>query len=82
MKPINLNVTWRAVWYSRYLRGVELSWNTNARIERVYRHFRTGQLRVYASSSLDGDSISVNGEAAVTVWARGRFGKLYIGDPL
>ena len=76
---IDLALIWVANWYpfSRYERGMVVG--AQKVIDRIYRHKRTGQIRLYSVHDLEGVQLSVNGESAVTLRARGRFGKLYLG---
>ena len=73
-----IRVAWRSVWYSKYLRATILA--TTAPIDRIYKHSKSGQVRLYSSQDLDGRQIAVNDAAPVTLRSRGRFGKLYIGE--
>ena len=75
---IDVRVVWRSVWYSKYQRGTILA--SAAPIDRIYRHKKSGQIRLYSPQDLDGRQIAVNDAAPVTVRSRGRFGKLYIGE--
>ena len=76
---LDLIVTWRSTWYpfSRYERG-EIT-GERFGVNRIYRHKKTGQVRIYSDLNMDGRKIAVNGGPAVTMRPRGRFGKLYLG---
>lgn len=77
--PLSIRCSWSKIWYSPYLRG-EITYAPKQHgVERIYRHSRTGQIRIYSSSDWDGVGLSVNGAAAVIMRKRGRFGRLYIG---
>ena len=78
MSTIELKVVWRAVWYSRYLRGkITSEWSGG--VDKIYKHQGTRQIRVYSDSPLDGTQLKVNEMQPVTLRSRGRFGRLYIG---
>ena len=81
MEPtLEITCKWRSIWYSRYLRGVEIVDSENA-VRNVYRHRDSGQIRVYSRERgypLDGRIVSVNGKESIPVEARGRWGRLHI----
>ena len=76
---IQLSVTWKRIWYNpRYERG-QIQGDPHG-VNRIYRHRKSGQIRLYSDLRLEGAGVlSVNGEAPVTLTKRGRFGKLYLG---
>ena len=80
---ITLIVIWHrigypGIWFSRYERG-EIASGHTAGIDRIFRHKKSGQIRVYSDSNLDGTRVRVNGGNRVTLRPRGRHGKLYLG---
>ena len=75
---IQLSVTWKRIWYNpRYERGQIRG--DKMGVWKIYRHRKSGQVRIYAHLNLEGRQLSVNGEPLVTLRKRGRFGKLYLG---
>ena len=81
---INLTVHWQDQWQwwhrihpSAYAKGDIAELDTG--VTDIYRHKTSGRIRLYSDLWMDGHQVSVNGEAAVTLRQRGRFGKLYLG---
>ena len=79
---INLSVVWKRIWYNRiwfspYEHGKIAG--DKFGVSKIYRHKKSGQIRLYSNYDKDGVKLSVNGESAVTMKKRGRFGKLYLG---
>ena len=79
---LNLNVTWKriwynAIWFSLYER-VKIH-GQNMGINKIYRHKKSGQARIYCNIDFHGHRLSINGLPPVTMRRRGRFGKLYLG---
>ena len=54
---INITVSWRSVWYSKYLRGTIEGDGT---IDKIYKNSHTGQVRLYSDEDLDGERLSIN----------------------
>ena len=78
---MEVTVTWKSIWYSRYFRGVNLIASPDTpHIERIYRHGPTGQIRLYSDHDFDGKGLSVNGGERIIMRSRGRFGQLYIQE--
>ena len=85
---INLTVQWQDRWQwwhrihpSAYAKGVidDVSFGDTHDISEIYKHKKTGQIRIYSDLNMDGRTLAVNGEPLVTLRPRGRFGKLYLG---
>ena len=79
---IELTVIWHRIgypgmWFSRYERGE--SKGKASGVDKIYRHKKSGQVRVYSDRGLDGRKLRINGDRAGTLRPRGRFGKLYLG---
>ena len=69
--------TWQSWW--RYQAG-KIIRQTPAGIviDSIHRNAKTGQVRLYSPSALDGRPMAVNSDAPVTLRKRGRFGRLYL----
>ena len=67
-------------WWSRYLKGQVTA--CSFPIESIWKHKKSGQMRVYSTEDLDGRVLGVDGEPRVVLKARGRFGKLYLAFPI
>ena len=51
-------------------------------IEDLWRHVRTGQVRIYSDDDWEGRRVSFNGGPEMVMRARGRHGRLYLSvDP-
>ena len=81
---LNLTVTWQDRWQwwhkihpSGYAKG-QIAGPMHGVLE-IYRHKKSGQIRVYSDQALDGEKLAVNGDKPVTLRPVGRFGKLYLG---
>ena len=79
---LNLTVTWKRIWYNRFwwspyergeIRGQDIG------INKIYRHKKSGQVRLYSNIDFNGAKVRINGQPFVTMRKRGRFGKLYLG---
>ena len=81
-----IEVAWgRPTWSSwfRYQRGVWLNASVAGPwIEDLWRHVRTGQVRIYSDDDWEGRRVSFNGGPEMVMRARGRHGRLYLSvDP-
>ena len=85
---IALTVEWRDRWHwwhamypSAYAKGeiAEPRHRVTPVVAEIYRHKKSGQIRVYSDYNLDGRLLRVNGERRVTLRPRGRHGRLYLG---
>ena len=83
---LDLQVEWsKPTWYSwfRYQNGKIVRQSPDGvfdpRIDSIYRNAKTGQVRLYSLSLLDGIPMAVNSDAVVILKKRGRWGRLYIG---
>ena len=78
---MNVYVTWKPIWYSRYLRGTNI-WSRpeTPRVVQIYKRKKTGQIRLYSDYDFDGKELSVNDFPPITMRLRGRFGRLYIQE--
>ena len=81
---ISLTVKWQDRWHwwhrmhpSAYAKGTGLRGEPN--IYEIYKHKKSGQIRLYSYLNMDGRKLSINGLPAITMRPRGRFGKLYLG---
>ena len=83
-ETLYLQVEWsNPTWYSwfRYQNGKIVQKKPQGIfpvIDSIYRHVKTGQLRVYSRYTLDGFFVSVNDNIEVMLIKRGRWGKLYL----
>ena len=79
-KTISISLRWLpSRWWSKYERGV-LS-TPHKEVKQIWRKPSTGEIRVYShdkGNPLHGASVSVNGDPAIKVYKRGRFGRLHI----
>ena len=71
---------WHRIYPSAYAKGTmddrAHEWYG---IGRIYKHKKSGQIRLYSDHDQEGAQLSVNGYTPVTLRVRGRFGKLYLG---
>ena len=81
---ISLTVEWQDHWQwwhrihpSAYAKGT-IRGNPHG-FKDIYKHKISGQVRLYSYNDQEGAQLSVNGNTPVTLRARGRFGKLYLG---
>ena len=83
-ETIFLSVNWSPIRFSQYLRGVVTSDTTmmltHMAVGRIYKHGKSGQIRIYSGMNLNGLLVEVNGEPPKRMRARGRFGRLYISE--
>ena len=82
MEVTRIDVTWGAATWSswfRYQRGDTVSVTG---INEIWRHARSGQVRIYSDLDWDGRRVSFNGEPPVVMLARGRHGRLYLSFPV
>ena len=80
---MELTVSWAPVpWYSRYHKGTIVSAEdvrTVTRvISRIYKHGKTGKVRLYSDDPFDHVRLLINSDPLIVVRKAGRFGKLYI----
>ena len=80
---LTVSVEWTSVWYSAWLRG-RMTGGDVGQIERIYKHDRTGQIRVYSKARgwpFNEATISVNGGNPITLYRRGGSGRLHLSRP-
>ena len=80
MEATRIDVTWgKPTWSSwyRYQEGTTAA----AGIDQIWRHAKTGQVRIYSGDDWAGRRVTFNGAAPVVMRARGRHGRLYLSFP-
>ena len=82
IKTISISLKWSPrKWWSRYERGKLLSLMPHREVKQILRKPTTGEIRVHSHERgwpLHGTAVIVNGETAIKVYKRGRFGRLHI----
>ena len=82
-ETLTLNVKWKPIRFSKYLRGVvQLSTPVQDRmmVGRIFKHSESGQIRIYSGMNLDYVRVVVNDGSPKIMRARGRFGRLHISE--
>ena len=69
---------WHAMHPSAYAKG-DIAGVTP--VQEIYRHKRTGQVRVYSANDLHGRLLRINGGRMVELRRAGSHGRLYLGEP-